>query len=268
MLTVINANAVTALRALPADSVPCCVTSPPYWQKRDYGHPDQLGMEKTPEDYVDSLLAVFTEVQRVITPDGSLWLNLGDSYASGGNGGGGSLRSRRAQWRDIVGRRGWRKAPPNYKDKDLTLVPFLTAFAMRESGWYLRQTIIWWRGVAHEPNRRDRPATSHEYLFQFSKTENSTVRNPGEPWWSQSVWKISASAGADGHPAPMPEELARRCIVASTGAGDTVLDPFGGSGTTGRVALDLGRRALLIELNPDYCKTIGRRTEVTLGMAI
>lgn len=268
MLTVLSSDAVTALRTLPEGTVGCCVTSPPYWKKRDYGHVDQIGMEPTPEAFVDSLLTVFDEVHRVMTPTGSLWLNLGDSYAAGGNGGGGSLRKRRAQWREIVGRRGWRKAPPGYKDKDLTLTPLLVAFALRESGWFLRQTIIWWRGVANEPNRLDRPACAHEYLFLLGKTSDSTVRDPGESWWSQSVWKISASNGADGHPAPMPEELARRCIVCSTGPGDVVLDPFGGSGTTGRVALELGRRALLIELNPEYLKTIDRRTEVTLGMAI
>lgn len=266
-LTIINSECVTALRALPENSVPCCVTSPPYWQKRDYGHADQLGQEPSPEEFVDSLVTVFDEVRRVLTPDGSLWLNLGDSYAAGGNGGGGSLRKRRAQWREIVGRKGWRKAPPGYKSKDLTLVPFLVAFALRERGWYLRQTIIWWRGVANEPNRLDRPAVAHEYLFLLSKSEDSAVRDPGEPWWASSVWKIPASAGAANHPAPMPAELARRCIVAGSKPGEEVLDPFGGSGTTAMVALELGRRALLIELNPDYCEIIRERCAITPGFA-
>jgi DNA modification methylase len=265
-LIIVNGECVQTLRTMPANYFAACVTSPPYWQKRDYECEGQIGMELTPEDYVDALLAVFDEVHRVLKPDGSLWLNLGDSYAAGGNGGGGSLRKRRQQWRTIVGRRGWRKAPPGYKSKDLTLAPFMVAFALREAGWYLRQTIIWWRGVANEPNRLDRPASAHEYLFQLSKSEDSTVRDPGEPWWSQSVWKIAASAGADGHPAPMPAELARRCIVAAAGPGEAVLDPFGGSGTTGKVAIECGRRACLIELNASYAALSDKRCETTMGL--
>lgn len=265
-LTIMAGDCRTSLASLPENSVPCCVTSPPYWQKRDYGHADQLGMEATPEDFVENLLVVMDGVRRVLTPTGSLWLNLGDSYAAGGNGGGGSLREKRAQWREIIGRKGWRKAPPGYKSKDLTLVPFLTAFALREAGWYLRQTIVWWRRTANEPNRLDRPAVSHEYLFLLTKSEDSAVRDPGEAWWSQSVWEIPITPSGTGHPAPMPVELARRCIVSGSQHGDTILDPFGGSGTTGRVALELGRRALLMELNPDYVPIIRRRCEVTMGL--
>lgn len=117
---------------------------------------------------------------------------------SGGNGGGGSLAAKRGQWRAIINRRGWRKQPPGYKSKDLTLVPLVVAYALREAGWYLRSTIVWWRKTANEPNRLDRPAVSHEYLFLLSKSEDSSVRDPGESWWSQSVWAIPASAGVDG----------------------------------------------------------------------
>lgn len=262
MITTINTDAVSGLRNLPAESVTACITSPPYWQKRDYGCAGQLGMERTPEEYSAALVSIFDEVKRVVKPDGSLWLNLGDSYAAGGNGGGGSLSKKRTQWREIVGRRGWRKAPEGYKSKDLTLVPFMVASALRQRGWYLRQTIVWWRNTANEPNRLDRPSCSHEYVFLFSKIPDSCVRNPGEPWWSQSVWSITQSRGVEGHPAPMPDELARRCIVASTKEGDTVLDPFGGSGTTGKVAQQLNRRAVLIELNPSYCDLINRRTSL------
>jgi site-specific DNA-methyltransferase (cytosine-N4-specific) len=222
--------------------VQCVVTSAPYWQKRDYGHDSQIGMEPSPEAFASELVTVFREVRRVLKDDGSVWINLGDSYAAGGNGGGGSLARKRAQWRSIVGRRGWRTAPPGYKSKDLTLVAFRVADALRAEGWYLRQTIVWWRLSANEPNRLDRPSCSHEYLFLLSKAEDSSTRDPGEDWWSQSVWTIRASQGADGHPAPMPYELARRCIVASTSARDVVLDPFVGSGTVAEAAERLGRR--------------------------
>ena len=253
---------------MPAESVQCCVTSPPYWQKRDYECAGQIGEETTPEDYVDALLSVFDEIHRILKPGGSLWLNLGDSYAAGGNGGGGSLSSKRRQWRSIINRRGWRKQPPGYKSKDLTLVPFLAVFALREVGWYLRQTIVWWRRTANEPNRRDRPAVSHEYLFLLSKAEDSDVRDPGEPWWSQSVWSIPCSVGVDGHPAPMPDELARRCIVSGSRTGDVVIDPFFGSGTTGMVAIENGRRVIGCELNPAYCALARQRCMTTAGLAL
>jgi site-specific DNA-methyltransferase (cytosine-N4-specific) len=231
-------------RSLPlvAGCVQCVVTSPPYWQKRDYGHENQTGMESTPEAFVLALVDVFRELRRVLSPLGCVWLNLGDSYAAGGNGGGGSLRLKRAQWRDIVGRRGWRTAPNGYKSKDLTLTPFMAAAALRADGWYLRQAVTWWRCTANEPNRLDRPAVSHEYVFLLTKAEDSSVRNPGEAWWSQSVWKIPASPGVENHPAPMPFELARRCILAGCPLGGLVLDPFLGSGTVGAVAERLGRR--------------------------
>ncbi len=231
-------------RAIPlVDAcVQTVVTSPPYWQKRDYGVVSQIGVEPTPISYVEALLPVFSEVWRVLCPLGSLWLNVGDSYAAGGNGGGGSLSMKRRNWRSIVGRRGWRSAPDGYKSKDLTLVPFLLADSLRSSGWYLRATVVWWRMVANEPNRLDRPSTSHEYLFLLTKAQDSCVRNPGEPWWSQSVWSIPASAADCGHPAPMPEELVRRCILAGSRPGDMVFDPFIGSGTVGAVAERFGRR--------------------------
>lgn len=257
--TVLVGDVRAQLATLPEASVQCCVTSPPYWQKRDYGCEGQIGMELSPDDYVAALVSAFDEVSRVLDPLGSLWLNLGDSYAAGGNGGGGSLRLKRRNWRSIVGRRGWRKAPEGYKSKDLTLVPYYVADALRESGWYLRQAIVWWRMVANEPNRLDRPAVSHEHLFLLSKSEDSRVRDPGEPWWSQSVWSIPAAIGADGHPAPMPIELARRCIIAGSRPGDLVLDPFNGNGTTGEVAVKYGRSYVGIELNAEYAESARRR---------
>jgi site-specific DNA-methyltransferase (cytosine-N4-specific) len=256
---VLVGDAREKLAELGDGSAQMCVTSPAYWQKRDYGRDGQLGMEATPEGYVDALVDVLGGVHRVLQDDGSLWLNIGDSYAAGGNGGGGSLARKRRNWRSIVGRRGWRSAPEGYKSKDLTLAPFQVADALREWGWYLRQCIVWWRMVANEPNRMDRPAVSHEYLFLLSKSEDSSVRNPGESWWSQSVWSIPAAVGSDGHPAPMPEELARRCIVAGSRPGGLVVDPFNGSGTSGVVAVTLGRSYVGIDLNGGYVESSRRR---------
>lgn len=245
-------DCLEVLASLPAESVHCCVTSPPYWRKRDYGCDGQIGMEPTPEDFIRRLVPVFDEVRRVTVPDGVCWINIGDSYASGGNGGGGSLSRSRKSYRAQAGKTGWRKAPPGYKDRDLVMIPAMLAMTLRDSGWFLRQSIVWSKPRADEPVRRDRPSTSHEYLFLLSKSKSSRSRDPGEKWWQSNVWNVAPSPGIDGHGAPMPNEIARRCIVSSTGAGDTVLDPFGGAGTTGLVADRLGRSAILIELNPEY----------------
>jgi site-specific DNA-methyltransferase (cytosine-N4-specific) len=234
---------------MPDESVQCCVTSPPYWRQRDYGGGGaELGREDTPTAFAEALVAVARELRRVLVGDGSLWLNIGDKYAAGGNGGGGIAKSRRA-WRGDTLKKGWRSAPPGYKPKDLTLSPFLVADALRADGWYLRQTIIWDKMVAPEPPRQDRPSSGHEYVFLLTPGSKSRVRDPGEGWWHQSVWAIRQSSDAS-HIAPMPAELARRCIAAGTKEGDTVLDPFAGSGTTCIVAARSGRNSIGLELNP------------------
>lgn len=255
------------LKAMPDESVHCVVTSPPYWRQRDYDHIGQIGMELEPGEYTRVLTAVFAEARRVLRRDGVCWVNLGDKWASGGNGGGGSLAKKRGAWRQKSGEKGWRGPPAGYKDKDLTLIAFKVAESMRADGWYLRKTIIWSKPAANEPPRLDRPSISHEYLFMFSKENDSRARSPGEDWWHSSVWLISHAEGGD-HPAMMPAELARRCIVSSTSAGDVVLDPFGGAGTTALAADQSGRNAILFELNPEYTATAEKRLRADGGMFI
>lgn len=217
------------------------VTSPPYWGGlRDYGDPAQLGLEREPCAYVETLVAVFREVRRVLKADGTLWLNMGDVYAASGKGGGGS-RGDRACWSTVKERKGFRMPPDGFKQKDLTLVPFMVAAALRIDGWYLRSVIIWRKQSAVEPMRHDRPAVSHEYVFLLTLNEAYFAVNPGERWWGHSVWDIQSDADAS-HPAAMPSELARRCIVSSCALGGLVFDPFLGSGTVGAVAECLGRR--------------------------
>lgn len=259
-LTLYNGDAVEVLRELPDESVDCCVTSPPYWRQRVYGVAGEHGLENTPEAYVESLREVFAEVRRVLHRERPLWLNVGDKFATGGFGGGGSL-SRRKNWTSIVGRTGWDKPPPGFKDRDLTLTPFRLADALRADGWILRQTVMWKKGAAVEPPRRDRPATSHEYVFLFVKRPRPEMpRDPGEPWWHSSVWSI-ANDGDGSHSAMMPLELARRCIIAGCKEGELVLDPFLGSGTVALAARNLGRRSVGIDLSPDSCVTAARRTQ-------
>jgi DNA modification methylase len=240
------------LATLPDESVHCVVTSPPYFRQRDYGMAEQIGQEATPADLADALCEVASGLHRVLRSDGSFWLQMGDTYAAGGNGGGGSLVAKRRQWTGAHDRKGWRRQAPGFKQKDITLTPFVVADQLRAEGWYLRGTIIWDKVVATEPPRMDRPSTAHEYLFLLTKNEQYRVRDPGETWFKSTVWSIRPQPTHIGHPAVMPAELARRCIICSTTKGDTVLDPFGGAGTTGLVADRLGRDAILIELNPTY----------------
>lgn len=254
------------MASMDAASVQTCVTSPPYWGGvRDYGVAGQLGMDRQPADYVAGMVEVFRAVRRVLREDGSLWLNVGDVYAASGKGGGGN-RGDRKSWSSIAGRTGFRTAPAGFKPKDLTLTPFMLADALRRDGWFLRQTVIWAKPSAVEPPRLDRPSLSHEYVYLLTPGRDSAVRHPGEAWFTRSVWEIAPEARVD-HPATMPAELARRCIVSSSTPGDTVLDPFAGSGTTGMVATGNGRDAILCELNPEYATLIRERIGPLLEQA-
>ncbi len=263
---IITGDARERLADLADESVHCVVTSPPFFRQRDYGVEGQLGQEATPADFADALTEVFVDVRRVLRRDSALWLQLGDTYAAGGNGGGGSLVAKRRQWIGAHERRGWRRQPSGFKEKDITLTPFVVADRLRADGWYLRSVIIWDKMVATEPPRLDRPSTAHEYLFLLARSEQYTVRDPGEPWFRSTVWHVRPQSTHVGHPAVMAEEIARRCIVSSTGKGDLILDPFGGSGTTALVADKLGRNSILIELNPAYAEMARCRIEASAGM--
>jgi site-specific DNA-methyltransferase (cytosine-N4-specific) len=243
-------DARETLATLEPGSVQCCVTSPPYWRQRDYQMDGQIGQEPTPELWVCALVDVMRLVRTRLAMTGVLWLNVGDKYAAGGLGGGG-MASKRKNWRGTMGKTGWRAAPHGYKPKDLTLLPFKLAEALRVDGWYLRATIVWEKAAAVEPPRLDRPSVSHEYVFLLSVNQDTSVRYPGEPWWYTTTWRIPQRSDAS-HPAVMPSELARRCIVASTHAGDTVLDPFAGYGTVPLEADRHARNGIGIELNDAY----------------
>ena len=246
--------------ALPMlTGIDAVVTSPPYWRQRDYGAESEIGTEALPHSYIETLVDVFCEVRETVTAKGACWVNLGEKWASGGNGGGGNLSHKRREWRRAVSRVGWRNPPIGYKDKDQTLAPFCFAEAARDSGWHLRQTVIWAKPAAIEPPRLDRPALSHEYVFLLTPRNDSGVRDPSEPWWNKSVWEIAPESSDTGHSAPMPIELARRCIVCSPG--NIVLDPFMGGGTTGVACARLGRRFIGIEIEPKYFDIACRRIE-------
>ena len=300
------------LQTIDDESVQCCVTSPPYWGLRDYGTADQIGLEETPEEWVQQLLVVFEEVWRVLKPDGTLWINLGDCYSVVSN-------DKKSFRRDRLQVTPTARKLRTLKPKDLVGQPWMMAFALRDAGWYLRQENIW-----HKPNPmpescKDRPTRAHEQMFLLSKSEcyfydqkairepvtgNAHARGNGvnpkskfpDGWQSgkgshdgktgryrprqnasfsaavnelvdsrnkRSVWTIPAQPYRGAHFATFPKDLVIPCILAGTRIGDRVLDPFAGSGTTGEVAVELGRHVTLIDSQPDYLPMMRERTTRT-----
>lgn len=274
-------GALAVLRAMPDASVQCCVTSPPYFGPRDYGTEGQIGLERTPAEYVVRLVEVFREVRRVLRDDGTCWLNLGDSYVSSGGHtkqGGSSQRKVRsnvdAQNHD-TGRHGF-----GLPIKNLIGAPWRAAFGLQDDGWILRSEIIWEKPNVMPESVTDRPTRAHESLFLFTKKDRyfydlDSVREPhragakdGHPLGrnARSVWSINTQPYKGAHFAVFPEELPRRCILAGSRPGDTVLDPFAGSGTTGAVCKQLGRSFIGIELNADYKALAEKRIAETTQM--
>ena len=248
----------TALRAFPEASFQTCVTSPPYWSLRDYKIRGQIGLEERVDDYIAALVKVFKEVWRVLRDDGTLWLNIGDSYTSGG-------RTWRAPDRkNPVRAMSVRPPTPDgLKPKDLIGIPWRLAFALQAAGWYLRADIVWNKPNCQPESVKDRPTRSHEYVFLLSKSEKylydgNATRGPNNRNL-RTVWDINTQPYREAHFATFPPSLVEPCIAASTKRGDVVLDPFIGSGTTGLVALTTRRRFVGIELNPEYVQIAERR---------
>ena len=243
-----------------------CVTSPPYYGLRNYGGQDnQIGLEQTPEEFIDELVKVFREVRNNLTEDGTLWLNIGDSYYNYRPGKGQALNKQsvsntKQDLPDKCARRG--NKLEGLKEKDLIGIPWMLAFALRADGWYLRQDIIW-----HKPNPmpesvRDRCTKSHEYMFLFSKNQNyyfdvDAIKEPTRR--KRSVWNVTKKPYKGAHFAVYPPELIEPCIKAGSEKGDIVLDPFMGSGTTAMVVKSLGRDYIGCELHEDYSNLIEER---------
>ena len=244
----------------------CCITSPPYYGLRDYGGEDcQIGLEESPEEYIQKLVEVFQEVRNNLTEDGTLWVNIGDSYYNYRPGKGQSLvkqsvSTNKQDLPDNCPRRG--NKLKGYKEKDLIGIPWMLAFALRKDGWYLRQDIIWNKPNPMPESVRDRCTKSHEYLFLLSKNQNyyfdvDVIKEPTRR--KRSVWNVQTKPYKDAHFAVYPPELIEPCILASSQQNDIILDPFMGSGTTAMVAKSLGRYYIGCELHEDYGKLIQNR---------
>lgn len=294
------------LKQLPDKSVQTVVTSPPYWGLRDYGENEQLGLETSPQDFVEQLCLVFDEVWRVLKDDGTIWVNLGDSYAGSGKGSpgnfgkhapSGSARHLEHKHSGIV--------PDGLKPKDLVGIPWRFAFAMQDRGWYLRQDIIWAKPNPMPESVTDRCTKSHEYIFLMTKKPNYYYDHEAikeDSIWSEDkragkgrlhydgkrqgqegtgqenfvsitdkrnkrdVWTVNVKSYREAHFATYPPELITPCIMAGSKENDIVLDPFSGSGTTGEVALLHNRNYIGLELNPEYAKLSEKRLLEAGGM--
>jgi len=261
---IINSDCLEGLKQIERNSVQTCITSPPYWQLRDYGQKDQLGTEKIPEEFVTRIVEIFREVRDVLRDDGTVWINLGDTFCGGGGycptAPSNQAGSKQSTNRGVKAKP--RPVPPGFKAKDLVGIPWMVAMALRADGWYLRADIIWEKSNGMPEAVKDRPTRCHEYVFLLTKnphyfynaeavkeetTEGNNKRN------KRSVWKINQKPYAGAHFAVFPEELVKTCMLAGSKEGDLVLDPFVGSGTTGSVANKLKRNFIGIDLNPDYC---------------
>ena len=321
-------DALAGVARLPDASVQCCVTSPPYFRQRDYGIAGQWGQESSPEEYIGNLVALFREIRRVLKDSGTVWLVLGDSYASNNRGG------RVEPWHDLeiygqpVG------LYDGIKRKDLLGIPWMVALALRNDGWFLRQDIVWFKTNPMPESVKDRCTRSHEYIFMFSKTaqyyydhlaiatplskgarkrmEQSLESQKGSnrvygkkngPMkeafttsvfkqdahgrrhqgfnlrWDEameqgvfkvanrkSVWPIATAMSKEQHFASYPKAIPELCIKASTREGDTVIDPFTGTGQTLLVASVLGRKYMGFDLNPKYVGIANRRLKELEGI--
>ena len=262
---ILGGDAQQILERLPDGCVRCIVTSPPYWGLRDYGIEGQIGLEEFLRDFLGKLVAVFREARRVLSDDGTLWLNIGDGYTSGNRGWRAPDKKNPARAMSVRP-----DTPAGLKPKDLIGVPWRLAFALQADGWFLRSDIVWNKPNAMPESVKDRPTRSHEYLFLLSKREqyfyNGNVvmedREDGQGKRNRrTVWSVNTEPFRDAHFATFPPALIEPCILAGSNPGDYVLDPFFGSGTVGVVCDSLRRNFIGIELHPDYLTLAARRID-------
>jgi site-specific DNA-methyltransferase (cytosine-N4-specific) len=262
---IILGDARTVLKNIEAERFRCCVTSPPYWSLRDYQIKGQIGSEMELGDYIKDLVHVFREVKRTLTDDGTLWLNLGDTYTSG------DRTWRAADKKNPARAMSYRPpTPEGLKPKDLIGIPWRVAFALQEDGWFLRSDIIWNKPNCQPESVKDRPTRSHEYIFLFSKTERyyynhekmqEPAAQPGKFRNKRTVWSINTIPFPEAHFATFPTTLVEPCILASTRRDDLVLDPFFGSGTVGLAALGCQRKFIGIEINGEFVEIAKKRLD-------
>jgi site-specific DNA-methyltransferase (cytosine-N4-specific) len=260
---ILHGDSRSVIKELPNDFYSTCITSPPYWGKRDYGYSMQIGAEEQLTQYIDDLVKVFKDVKNKLKSDGTLWLNIGDSYTSGN-------RTWRAEDKKNPAREmSYRpRTPLGLKPKDLIGIPWRLAFALQADGWYLRSDIIWYKPNCQPESVKDRPTQSHEYIFLFSKSEDyyydfESIKEPaaekGKTRNKRTVWQVNTEPFPEAHFATFPEELIRPIVNASSKPKEFILDPFFGSGTVGSMCNKLGRKYHGIELKQEYIDIANKR---------
>ena len=263
-LLVLHGDTRDLIKQIPDDTFQCVVTSPPYWGVRDYGIKNQIGAESNLNDYIADLVKIFSEVRRVLKPDGTFWLNIGNTYTSGGR-----------KWRQEDSKNKGRAmsyrppTPEGLKKKDLIGVAWMLAMACQLDGWYLRNDIIWYKPNCQPESVKDRLTQAHEYLFLMTKSERyffdqeaikqQSLNGAGKKN-RRTVWDINTEPCPEAHFAVFPKSLVRPCILAGSNENDLVFDPFYGAGTVGIVAKELGRRCVGIELKRDFIDIANKRT--------
>lgn len=259
---IILGDALKILRGIPDQTFQCCVTSPPYWGLRDYDIKGQIGAEMKVDDYIQNLTAVFNEVRRTLKDDGTLWLNIGDSYTSG------NRTWRQTDKKNHARAMSYRPpTPEGLKPKDLIGIPWKLAFSLQSEGWYLRSDIIWHKPNCQPESVKDRPTQSHEYVFLFSKSkmyyyDYEAVKEEGvngKKKNRRSVWNINTNGFKGAHFAVFPPALVEPCILAGSQEGALVLDPFFGSGTVAEVCIINERPCVGIELKPEFAEIARER---------
>jgi DNA modification methylase len=293
---ILSGDSLDLIKTLPEGSVDCCVTSPPYFNLRVCGdNPKQIGLEQTPEAYVERLLAVFREVRRVLKDSGTAWVNLGDSYNGSGKNNGNTKPMTCIQNTNTASHETTRLRLDNLPAKSLIGIPWRFALAMQADGWILRQDIIWAKPSPMPESVKDRFCRSHEYLFLFSKRQDyyfdySCAQEPAvkrispgrqdtgneyedaatsiRTGWrlKRDVWTVCSEPSSEAHYAMFPQRLILPCILCGCPENGIVLDPFMGSGTTAVVAMKLLRKFIGCEINPEYVRIAEARIQNEKGL--
>lgn len=293
-------DCLQVLRGFEPESIDMCMTSPPYWGLRDYGHDDQYGVEETPEEYIEKMTAVFSEVKRVLKAAGTLWLNCGDTYANSGY--------KHTDGKEVSGTPG---NTVNLPPKCLCMIPERLAWSLIQDGWVLRNKCIWYKPNGMPSSVKDRFTNKWEYIFLFSKSRKyyfdldavrdahktgavSKLRDKSQEGYNESyegghfspgerpeghplgknpgdVFTINTQPFPQAHFAVFPEKLCEKPIKAGCPEGGTVLDPFCGAGTTGAVAKKLNRNFIGIDIKQEYVDMASKRidnTQAQLGLPL
>ncbi len=266
MNKILNGDVLEKLKELPSETIQTIITSPPYWQMRDYGYPEQWGLESTFEEYLNHLWGFMDEAKRVLKKDGTVWINIGDTYSTvsgamrqGVNGSSRKISVRAKKAQNVI-----KTKPENIKTKNLLMIPHRFAIGCQERGWFVRNDLIWAKTNPLPESVKDRFTRRHEYIFLFTKSKKyyfnmKAVKTTRQPGTITDMWILPVGSSKTNHFATYPEKLIIMPILAGTKRGDLVLDPFCGTGTTLQLAYKMGRNYIGIDACREYVSIAKKR---------